>query len=109
MNIERICKDERQLKACIGMGKEEFQRLLPSFSQAWSIELKLASPHRVRKIGGGKKGVLKTMEDKLFAILLYLKTYPLEKTSFCSMIRPSIFCILSLCPTIIYVKIQEFL
>lgn len=76
MNIERIIKDDRQLKACIGMGKEEFQILLPSFSQAWSVELKLASPNRVRKIGGGKKGALKTMGDKLFAILLYLKTYP---------------------------------
>ncbi len=76
MNIERTCKDDRQLKACIGMGKEEFQRLLPSFSQAWYVELKLASPHRIRKIGGGKKGVLKTMADKLFAVLLYLKTYP---------------------------------
>jgi len=76
MNIERVCKDDRQLKACIGMGKEEFQRLLPSFAQSWYVELKLASPQRVRKIGGGKKGVLKTMTDKLFAILLYLKTYP---------------------------------
>lgn len=76
MNIERVCKDDRQLKACIGMGKGEFQRLLPSFAQSWYVELKLASPHRIRKIGGGKKGVLKTMADKLFAILLYLKTYP---------------------------------
>lgn len=76
MNTRRIIKDDRQLKAVIGMGKEEFQALLPSFANAWYVELKLASPNRVRKIGGGKKGVLKTMEDKLFAILLYLKTYP---------------------------------
>lgn len=76
MNIQRIVKDDRQLKAVIGMGKEEFQTLLPSFSNAWYVTLKLASPNRVRKMGGGKKGVLKTMEDKLFAVLLYLKTYP---------------------------------
>lgn len=69
-------KDERQMKAVIGMGKDEFHALLPAFSQAWYVELKLASPHRVRKVGGGKKGALPTMEDKLFAVLLYLKTYP---------------------------------
>lgn len=76
MNIQRIVKDDRQLKAVIGMGKEEFQMLLPSFSNAWYVELKLSTPNRVRKMGGGKIGVLRTMEHKLFAILLYLKTYP---------------------------------
>lgn len=58
------------------MGTEEFQALLPAFTKAWYVELKLGSPNRVRRVGGGKKGVLKTMEDKLFAVLLYLKTYP---------------------------------
>lgn len=76
MNTRRIIKDDRQLKAVIGMGKEEFEALLPAFAQAWHIELKLMNPNRIRKIGGGKKGALKTMEDKLFAVLLYLKTYP---------------------------------
>jgi hypothetical protein len=76
MNTRRIIKDDRQLKAVIGMGKEEFATLLPAFAEAWYVELKLASPNRVRKIGGGKKGALKTMEDKLFAVLLYLKAYP---------------------------------
>ncbi|MFH2063440.1 MAG: transposase family protein [bacterium] len=76
MNTRRIVKDNRQLKAVIGMGREEFVALLPAFAEAWHVELRLASPHRVRRIGGGKKGALKTMEDKLFAVLLYLKTYP---------------------------------
>ncbi|NBX49059.1 IS5/IS1182 family transposase [bacterium] len=47
------------------------------FAESWYAELKLASPDRVRKVGGGKKGALKTMEEKLFSILLYLKTYPI--------------------------------
>lgn len=58
------------------MGKDEFQALLPAFTEAWYVELKLARPARTRKIGGGRKGALNTMEAKLFAILLYLKTYP---------------------------------
>lgn len=76
MNTARIIKDDRQLKAVIGMGKDEFYTLLPSFTEAWHVELKVQTPQRVRRIGGGKKGALKTMEDKLFAVLLYLKTYP---------------------------------
>lgn len=76
MNVVRIIRDDRQLKAVIGMGKEEFRALLPSFTEAWHAELKAQTPNRVRRIGGGKKGALKTMEDKLFAVLLYLKTYP---------------------------------
>jgi DDE superfamily endonuclease/Helix-turn-helix of DDE superfamily endonuclease len=76
MNTRRIFKDDRQMKAVIGMGKEEFEALLPAFSQAWYVEVKQASPGRIRKVGGGKKGALPTMEHKLFAILLYLKTYP---------------------------------
>lgn len=64
------------MKAVLGMGKAEFQALLPAFAQAWYVELKLARPERTRKIGGGRKGALKTMDDKLFAVLLYLKTYP---------------------------------
>lgn len=64
------------MKAVLGMGKAEFKALVPAFTEAWYVELKLARPLRTRKIGGGKKGALKTMEDKLFAALLYLKTYP---------------------------------
>ena len=81
MNIQRIIKDDRQLKAVIGMGKEEFLALLPAFSQAWYVELKLLNTNRIRKIGGGKKGALKTMAEKLFAILLYLKTHPIQMTN----------------------------
>jgi hypothetical protein len=76
MHTQRIFNDERLMKAVIGMGKVEFQALLPAFTASWHVEIKLASPHRVRRIGGGKKGALQTMDDKLFAILLYLKTYP---------------------------------
>lgn len=76
MDIRRVIRDERQLKAVIGMGRDEFQSLLSTFTESWYVELRLASPNRVRKIGGGKKGALSTMEEKLFAILLYLKTYP---------------------------------
>ena len=49
MNIQRIIKDDRQLKAVIGMGKEEFLALLPAFSQAWYVELKLLESERLEE------------------------------------------------------------
>lgn len=33
-------------------------------------------PNRKRKVGGGNKGALKTVEQKLFYILFYFKVYP---------------------------------
>jgi hypothetical protein len=76
MHTARILRDDRQMRAVIGMGRSEFTALLPAFTNAWVVELKQLRPHRQRKLGGGKKGALKTMEDKLFAVLLYVKTYP---------------------------------
>jgi len=76
MDIEKVIKDNRQMKAVVGMSKEEFLGLIPSFSKAWLQEMKKINPDRKRKMGGGRKGFLPTMEHKLFAILLYIKTYP---------------------------------
>lgn len=63
------------MKALIGMSYQEFLELLPAFER----ELYQYAVHkqgRKRKVGAGKKGHLKTSADKLFFILLYLKTYP---------------------------------
>lgn len=55
---------------------EEFNQLLPTFSQCLKdYRLKL-KPDRKRKLGGGRKGDLPTDEHKLIYILLYLKLYP---------------------------------
>lgn len=62
--------------AVLGVTKEEFYRLLPTFSQCLrEYRLKLR-PNRKRAIGGGRKGDLPTDEHKLLYILLYLKLYP---------------------------------
>jgi hypothetical protein len=74
MNIERAIKDERLLKAVIGMGKEEFKQLLKKFAS-----LAMRKPYkrnRKRKPGAGNKHTLGTAEKKLFFILMYMKCYP---------------------------------
>lgn len=63
------------MKALIGMSLQEFNGLVPAFEH----ELRhyaASKPNRKRKVGGGKRGHLKTPQDKLFFILFYLKTYP---------------------------------
>jgi hypothetical protein len=63
-------------KALTGLSVEEFKNLLVDFSWNYAeIEAK-KKRERKRKIGGGAKGVLETMEDKFFYSLFYLKTYP---------------------------------
>jgi hypothetical protein len=75
-------RNERQLKALTGLSQGQFDHLLPVFSdiylanQQHTYEEGLESGARKRKPGGGSKGKLPTMSDKLFFILSYYKTYP---------------------------------
>jgi hypothetical protein len=64
------------MHALTGVSKEEFIALLPAFTQAVTEDKRLRSQAAQRQFGGGWKGKLVTMEDKLFFILIYMKTYP---------------------------------
>lgn len=75
MNISKISKDPRAIKALTGSSYQEFTNLLPSFEKAL-ISIKKENKDRKRGIGGGQKGHLKTTADKLFFTLFYIKTYP---------------------------------
>lgn len=75
MNISKLARDKRAVKALTGLSYEEFTDLVPTFEKAL-YDLRKAKPNRQRKPGGGQKGHLKTTEAKLFYILFYLKTYP---------------------------------
>jgi hypothetical protein len=75
MNIQHFFSDQRRCKALTGLSSDEFRTLLPTFTQAW-ISCHASKKGRARKVGGGKKGKLPSMESKLASILLYLKCYP---------------------------------
>lgn len=75
MNIQKLSRDPRAMKALTGSSYQEFTDLLPTFEKAY-IDNQRQKPNRQRKVGGGKKGKLPTMESKLFFILFYLKAYP---------------------------------
>lgn len=63
------------MKALTGLSYQEFTDLIPAFEKGYLDEQR-RKPNRQRKVGGGKKGKLPTMESKLFFILFYAKAYP---------------------------------
>ena len=64
-----------------GLDAAEFECLLAHFEKAWEehLEETAANQDRRRKPGGGAvPTTLRTAEDRLFFILIYLKLYPLQ-------------------------------
>jgi hypothetical protein len=71
---QRIIRDDRQLRAVTGVDSVEFARILETFKLLWNEFLN--SRPRERSIGGGGKGAIGSIEDKLLFILFYIKAYP---------------------------------
>jgi hypothetical protein len=74
LNIDRVLRQDRLLRALTGLNRKAFEALLPTFSEVYTQYL-LERP-RQRAIGGGRKARLHQPEDKLFYILFYFKCYP---------------------------------
>ncbi len=72
----------REFLAATGLMHDEFARVLPAFAAAYAVlyppDKTWEGKGRQRQRGGGAKGVLLPMEDKLFFILVYQKTHPLQ-------------------------------
>jgi hypothetical protein len=70
------------MKALTGLSQAQFHYLLPMFSDIYqaaqhkTYEDRIESGTRRRKPGGGFKGKLPTMTDKLLFVLYDYKTYP---------------------------------
>jgi hypothetical protein len=68
-------------RAMTSLDPAEFDVLLPAFEKAWAetaAEAQVAEEERQRAAGGGRKPALASGADKLFFILFYFKTYPLQ-------------------------------
>lgn len=74
LNIERVLKQDRLLRALTGLNRKAFDALLPTFTHRY--EQSLIKQARQRALGGGRKARLGTASEKLFYILLYFKCYP---------------------------------
>jgi hypothetical protein len=69
-------------KSFIGITLSTFVELLPAFRQACQDDLNRRDAQRKvprqRQRGGGIKGTLPTLEDKLVFILCYFRLYPVQ-------------------------------
>jgi len=70
-------RNERQFKALTGVSCEEFMIILSVFSECYTKTAweEYERGERERRPGGGRKGKLPDMKDKLFFVLYYLKNY----------------------------------
>lgn len=72
----------KEFLAATGLRPDEFERLLPAFAAEYESQYPadktMKGQPRQRQRGGGVKGVLAKLEDKLLFILIYEKTYPLQ-------------------------------
>jgi hypothetical protein len=83
MLIYTTLKDRpRDFLVATGLTHEEFLRVLPAFVAAstacYPLDKTWQGKVRQRKLGGGAKGLLSQMEDKLLFLLVYQKTNPLQ-------------------------------
>ena len=76
-----LIRDDRQMQALPGLSQAQCNSLFPAFSdidqavQQQTYEDGVKSGTRRRKPGGGCKGKLRTIADKLLFVLYYYKTY----------------------------------
>ena len=78
-----ILKDRpREFLAATGLTHDECMRVLPAFVAAYTacypLDKTWHGKVRQRQVGGGAKGILSQMENKLLFILVYQKTNPLQ-------------------------------
>src|SRR5437016_13556318 len=77
-----LIRDDRQMKALTGLSQDQFDHLLSVFSDIYQATQQktyaegVESGTRRRKPGGGSKGKLTTIAEKLQFVLYYYKTYP---------------------------------
>ena len=73
-------RDDRQMQAFTGLSQAQFDSLLPVFrdiyqaTQRKTYKAGVASGPRRRNPGGGSKGKLPTLAEKLLFVLDYYKT-----------------------------------
>lgn len=82
LTYARIKRNRRKFLSLTGLTPKEFKGLLPAFEQAYRRlhppDQTQAGKPRQRKLGGGRKSVLASFEQKLLFVLVYQKAYPLQ-------------------------------
>ena len=80
LSYATLAKRPALLTRLTGLTNKEFEQLLAPFASQYEqqiIQPRVRAPNRVRAAGGGQKGALPEIADKLLFILLYTRIYPL--------------------------------
>jgi hypothetical protein len=82
LTYTKLKRNRRKCVALTGLTPKEFSALLAPFTRAYEerypADKTVTGKPRRRKVGGGRKGVLKAPEQKWLFILVHQKTYPLQ-------------------------------
>ena len=76
MYYQAALRTNRMCKALTGLTSLEFTNLIPDFAYYYHAYEAKRKKKRQRAIGGGRNSKIETIEEKLFYILWYMKTYP---------------------------------
>ncbi len=78
----KLKRNPRRCVALTGLTPKEFEVLLPAFARAYAkhypVARTMTGKPRQRQVGGGRKGGVAEMEQKLLFILVHQKAYPLQ-------------------------------
>jgi len=82
IRFEKLKNNPQLFKSFTGLNLKAFNQLLPAFRRAYEEALERRDEQREeprqRKRGGGRKGALPGIEDKLVFILCYFRLYPIQ-------------------------------
>ena len=82
LSYNKLKENKREFLAATGLKEDEFLKLLSAFQAAYEKlylrDRTQEGRRRQRRAGGGAKGVLASVEDKVLFILVYQKTNPLQ-------------------------------
>ena len=82
LEYTQLKQNRRKFLALTGLTPKEFECLLPAFRRVYARQYPprrtMAGRSRKRKVGGGRKSSLGSLEQKLLFVLVYQKTYPLQ-------------------------------
>ncbi len=76
MYYQAALRTDRMCKATTGLTAREFKDFVADFTYYYNELVVRRKKNRERKIGGGRNSKIETIEEKLFYILWYMKTYP---------------------------------
>lgn len=76
MQIRSALRTDRMCKALTGLRVSEFEGFVNDFGFYYKECEAKKKKTRIRKVGGGRDSKIESIEEKLFYILWYMKTYP---------------------------------